>query len=93
MRRIAQQLTQPAPAAQPPTPAPPKHTTEPAAVPTNSPYSTSLYTCLAAAVRVAADVEKFAASIGRPLSFTTPDIRAMGASLYIEHSKQNGGRS
>jgi hypothetical protein len=44
-----------------------------------------LYTCMCAAIRVAAAAEKFAAQIGRSLAFETADIRAMAASLYIEN--------
>jgi predicted glycosyl hydrolase (DUF1957 family) len=57
--------------------------------PEEQPYSASLYTCMCAAIRVAAEAEKFAQSIGRPLAFETSDIRAMAASLFIH---QQGGR-
>jgi hypothetical protein len=74
-----------APASQPA----PAHKTEPSSGnATQQPYSTTLYTCTCAALRVAADVEKFAQAIARPLAFTTADIRAMAATLYIEMSKQ-----
>ena len=56
---------------------------------TGEPWSASLYSCLCAAVNVAAEAEKFAQSIGRPLAFETPDIRAMAASLFIH---ANGGK-
>lgn len=59
------------------------------AMPGEEPFSTSMYTCMCAAVRVAANVEAFAQQIGRPLAFETSDIRAMATTLFIN---QAGGR-
>jgi len=87
----------PAPGYQPPPthhtePAPPQSPQHqlPAAMLTpdaRQPYSSTLYNCFAAALRVALEVEKFGASIGRPVSFATGDIRAMGTTLFIEARK------
>jgi hypothetical protein len=48
--------------------------------------NTSLYTCMCAAIRVAAAAEKFSQQIGRPMAFETSDVRAMAAALFI-HGK------
>jgi len=83
-----QQPAQTRPEASQPAPA---HKTEPASSnAANQPYSTALYTCLCAAIRTAAEAERFAQSIGRPLAFETGDVRALAATLYIEMSKQGG---
>lgn len=69
----------------------PAHRTEPTprpaaqqSFPSDQPFSTTMYTCYCAALKVAAAVEAFGTSIGRPLAFKTEDIRAMGTSLYID---------
>ena len=89
----------PATAARPePTPEPPaQQQQQPAARPSPTPvmprtqdYSNAMYTALCAAIRTAAEAEKFAQSIGRPLAFETADIRALAATLYIQHN--GGGR-
>jgi len=55
---------------------------------TNEAGNQALYTCLCAAIRTAAAAEKFAASIGRPLAFETPDLRALATTLYIEATRR-----
>ena len=76
----------------PPAPRPPAARPEPTPPAASSqarlPYSESLYTALCASIRVAQEVEKFAQAIGRPLAFSTDDIRAMAATLYIQQAKE-----
>ena len=66
--------------------APPRQAQLPAQ---GEPYSTTLYTCLCAAMRDAQAAEAFATQIGRPCAFETGDIRAMAATLFIHAT---GGR-
>jgi hypothetical protein len=80
---------QPAPAPRPAPAAalaPPRQAQLPAQ---GEPYSTTLYTCLCAAMRDAQAAEAFAAQIGRPVAFETADVRAMAATLFIHAT---GGR-
>ena len=84
--------SQPSPAAARPAPQPatPANTsTRQGGLPdaTGEPYSTTLYSCLCAAIRDAAEAEKFAQQIGRPLGFDTGDIRAMAATLFIHATR------
>jgi hypothetical protein len=54
------------------------------ALSTEQPYSTHMYACLCAAIKVAAQAETYAAQIGHPVAFETGDIRAMAATLFIQ---------
>jgi hypothetical protein len=81
-----QQKATAAPATAAPTPA--EQEARPTTTPELLPFSNQMYTCMCAAVRVAAGAEKFAAQIGRPLAFETGDIRAMATTLFIQ---ANGG--
>jgi hypothetical protein len=51
------------------------------------PYSTTLYSCLCAAIRDAQEAERFSQQIGRAVAFETGDIRAMAATLFIHATR------
>ena len=54
---------------------------------TAEPYSTTLYSCLCAAIRDAQEAERFSQQIGRAVAFETGDIRAMAATLFIHATR------
>jgi hypothetical protein len=47
------------------------------------PYAASYYTCLCAAVRIAANAEKFGQQIGRALALDSQDVRTIATTLFI----------
>lgn len=65
-----------------------------APTPAAQPHGT-MYTALCAAIRTAAEAEQFAAQIGRPISFSTGDVRAIANTIYIQDTggkHQEGGQ-
>jgi len=54
------------------------------------PYAASYYTCLCAAVRIAANAEKFGQQIGRALALDSTDVRTIATTLFIHAT--GGGR-
>lgn len=57
------------------------------AAPDRSPAAAGMMAVLHAAITAAVNAEEYAERIGRPLSFTTEDIRSMAISMYIQKSK------
>lgn len=47
------------------------------------PYAASYYTCLCAAVRIAANAEKFGQQIGRAIALDSSDVRTIATTLFI----------
>ena len=82
-------VSQPRPAVQPARSADLRTQQRPLPEASGEPYSTTLYTCLCAAMRDAQAAEAFAQQIGRPIAFETADVRAMAATLFIHAT---GGR-
>jgi hypothetical protein len=58
-------------------------------MPSEQPYSASMYTALCAAIRTASAAEKFAQEIGHPVAFDTSDIRTIAATLFIHATRSS----